>query len=185
MTDPVRNSDLEVGYHNLLFGVRRSIRYHIRRELWYNWLDKTGSVLTAVSGSATFGTLLGGFQTLSTIFAGLTFFFSILNIIISTAQKARLHNDLRRKFVNLEIKMTESEPTEESIRRFQVERREIEADEPPHLLVLDSICHNDEVRAQGYDDQYIVSISWVQRLLANVVDISGHTLRSSWPQREP
>jgi hypothetical protein len=44
------------------------------------------------------------------------------------------------------------------------------------LRVLDSICHNELLRAMGYDRSQYVEIAWYQRLLAQFVDVREHAI---------
>ena len=44
------------------------------------------------------------------------------------------------------------------------------------LRVLDSICHNELLRAMGYDQSQYVEIAWYQRLFAQFIDIREHAI---------
>jgi len=49
-------------------------------------------------------------------------------------------------------------------------RLAIESDEPPTLRVLDSLCHNEVLRALGQEAHRVGPISGWQRLFAHVFD---------------
>lgn len=57
-TVPPAFSTLELDWHNLLFGVRRSIRYHQRRRRFFDNLARGKTWLAFVFGSAAMATLL-------------------------------------------------------------------------------------------------------------------------------
>ena len=49
-------------------------------------------------------------------------------------------------------------------------------DEPPVLLVLNVLCHNELLRAEGQDKKYSARVSFFQRLLAPFVDINEQSI---------
>jgi hypothetical protein len=168
---------LEQQWSDLLFGVRRSIRYHSRRQMFFDHLHSfimTGSV---ISGSATFFTVLSQYKTLAMAAGAAVTLFSTIDLVFGFSKMGRLHEDLMRRCTALEKEMVrEREPTAESLADFTSKRLDIETDEPPIHLVLDSMCHNELVRAMGYDESEFVRIGWFQRLLANYVDICEHRI---------
>ncbi|MDW7643406.1 MAG: hypothetical protein SCI25_00015 [Desulfuromonadales bacterium] len=163
----------------LLFGVRRSIRYHNRRRRFYDKVHIISTFLTAFSGTATIVSVLTDAGISRVIFAGLVTFFSICDLVIRTDIKSRLHEELCRKFFELEKSILQTNITDDQIlKRFEGERLDIEAKEPPGLRVLDSICHNELLTALGFDKSCLLEITWYQRLLSNIVDISDHTIKA-------
>lgn len=180
MTKPVKDEcDATTDMDNLLFGVRRSIRYHNRRRAFYDRVHKVSTFLSALSGTATLASVLakaGPGWTLS--FAAAVAIFSVLDLVVGTAQAARNHNDLAKRFFDLEKAIVTSiDSTEKAFLEFTGRRLDIEADEPPPLKVLDSICHNELLRAMGYEESRFVKIKWYQRLLSQFIDIHEHTVK--------
>lgn len=173
------SDDLRIGIHDLLFGVRRSIRYHYRKVRFFDGLHKTSVFLSAVTGTATLTAILSNAGSVITlIFAGIVTFFSVLDLVVGTARKARAHNDFARRYFALEKAIiTLSTPTKEDLSRLTIERLDIEADEPPPCKVLDIMCHNELVRACGYDESNMVKIKWHQRLCAHLFNFREHTIR--------
>src|SRR5206468_8580735 len=84
--------------HNLLFGVRRSIRYHNHRRRFFDGLDKFTKILSAVAGSAAVATALGSYKTVTVILAAVIAVFSSADLIIGAGPAARLHADLAKRF---------------------------------------------------------------------------------------
>ena len=166
-------------YGKLLFGVRRSVRYHNRRRLFFDRLHKFATFLSALAGTATVASVLAKLPAPWTIaFALIVAVFSIMDLVVGTAQAARLHNDLAKRFIELEKALIAlKDPTPEDIAGLTAQRLDIEADEPPPLKVLDSICHNELLRALGYPEQYFVKIRWYQRLLSQFFDIREDTVK--------
>jgi hypothetical protein len=164
----------------LLFGVRRSIRYHNRRRQFFDRTHKFSTFLSALTGTATIASVLakaGPAWTLS--FAVAVAVFSVIDLVVGTAQAARLHNDLSKRFFNLEKSIISlKEPTKENLADFTAERLDIESDEPPPLKILDSICHNELLRAMGYKygQSPYVEIKWYQRILSQFFDFREHTV---------
>jgi len=169
-------NDLE----KLLFGVRRSVRYHHRRTLFFDRFHKTSTFLSALSGTATLASVLakaGPAWTLT--FAASVAVFSVIDLVVGTAQLARLHNDLSKRFIKLEKEIIKSkDATPESVSVFTAQRLDIEADEPPPLKVLDSICHNELLRAMGYDKSEFLEIKWYQRFFSQFINIHEHKIHS-------
>ena len=162
----------------LLFGVRRSIRYHNRRRLFFDRVSKFSTFLSALFGTATVASALAQAGNGWVIgFAVAVAVFSVMDLVVGTAQAARLHYDLARRFIDLEKAIiSKKEPTHEDTANFTAQRLEIEADEPPALKVLDSICHNELLRAMGYSSNQFAKISWYQRLFSQIMDIQEHKI---------
>ena len=170
--------DLTKQFHALLFGVRRSIRYHNRRTRFFDRLHTVSTFISALAGTATVASALGQAGREWIISAALLVtVFSVLDLVVGSARLARLHSDLARRFFELEKAINVVPiPTEEDLIRLTNERLDIEKDEPPPLKNLDSICHNELLRAMGYDPSEEVQIEWYQRLFANFLDIREHTV---------
>ena len=169
--------DLSTELHDLLFGARRSIRYHNRRRLFFDRFHTISTFLTALSGTATFALVLSGaWPWVILVCACLVAVFSIIDLVVGTARAAREHNDLARRFFKLEKAVNKvSDPTSEDLITLKGRRLDIEADEPPPLKILDSMCHNELLRAMGYEESHFVKITWPQRLLSQFFDFREHT----------
>jgi hypothetical protein len=171
--------DLEERRHGLLFGIRRSIRYHSRRRRFFDKVNKFSTFLTALGGTATIASVLAEMGRLWTLtFATSVAVFSAVDLVVGTAQAARLHDDLSRDFINLEKEFISIKDfTEDDYRRLSAIRLEIEAKEPPVYKVLDAMCHNELCRALGYHDCEHAEIKWYQRLFCHLIDIQEHNIK--------
>ena len=165
---------------DLLFGVRRSVRYHARRERFFDGAHNLGALAAAVAGSAAVAALLGELDpALTTAAVAVTAVAGACELVFRTARAARLHNDLARDFIALEKELVvagEDLPAAE-LRALEAARLDIEAREPPPLRVLDAMCHDELVTALGIEDAERSNLTWWQRRLAPFVDVGAHRLR--------
>ena len=173
--------DIEKKSHDLLFGVRRSVRYHNRRRMFFDRLHKITVSLSLIFGSATISVALSQVDRIwISICAALVAVFGAVDLVFDAPQSARTHNDLAKRFIDLE-KMIVVLPalSEENIRNFTAKRLEIESDEPPVLRVLNIICHNELMRAMGYADTMLVKISWYKRFLCHFFDLNDASIKTT------
>jgi len=167
-------------YRDLLFAVRRSVRYHRRRQRFLEGVNRVIRIVLLLSG---FGTItvvtakLGESWTLACAFVIAVV--TAIDLVTGVGKSASLHGVLAGSFLALEREMIQAgdESSDKSVREFMARRLEIEADEPAILRVLDCMCHNDLLRAMGYDDQEYADIPWWQRLLAHVSNFGEHRIR--------
>ena len=159
-----RSQDLD----DLLFGVRRSVRYHMRRQRYFDRVNDFGMIVTFLAGGSTLATVLALGHVFQIIAATLTAIVSASHVIFSPARRARDYNAIAQSFVGLEqdIIRAGSDPTDDQLVTLSLKRLEIEAQEPPINRVLDIICHNELCTAIGTHDQR-VNVTMVQRWLAN------------------
>ena len=170
-------------YHELLFGVRRSVRYHNRRRRFYTALHKLQVFCSLVLASATvmaFAGAIGGEWPLwaKTLPAALVSVLAGLDLVFGSVDKTWLHADLERQFIELErqLEAARDNPTAELIAQMTDRRLDIERQEPPVLRVLDTLCHNELVHAMGYGAEQQVRVGFWQRLFANFFDLADHRL---------
>ena len=171
------------GYDDLLFGVRRSIRYHSRRRGFYERFHAVVLFLAVVFGSATLGAFGGALGEGWPLWiklspAALATLLSAADLVIGSMRKAWQHADFARRFIELERRLTAGPvaPDEALVAEFTGERLAIEADEPPVLRVLDTLCHNELLRAMGYPPEKQVRVGFWQRACAQFFDLREHRL---------
>jgi hypothetical protein len=179
--------NIEGELSDLLFGVRRSVLYHNRRRSFYENLRNIKNILSVIFGSATFFAVLGNAgKAFALTAAAIVTILSTIDLVVGASNKARLHSDLVKRFIQLEKSIIGTqEPTEDNLREWTQERLEIEMDEPPKLQVLDSVCHNDLCRAMGHDQSEFVTVRPVQRLFAHIIDIKSHNIQRNSPALQP
>jgi len=162
------------------------VRYHLRRRSFFDTWNTLTQALTVILGSTAIGgALKEGYAPLAVVSGALVAFFSLANLVIGTTRKARLHEELGRRFIVLERDMVHAGDYDEAaLAAFTGRRLEIEADEPPILKVLDCICHNELMRAMGYDSSEFMKIGPVQRVLRHFFDFREHAIRPVETKRE-
>jgi hypothetical protein len=162
--------------HDLLFGIRRSIRYHNRRRRFFDGFDKFVKILSVIGGSAAVAAIVGKIPWLAITLTTSIAILSAINLVVGPAQAARLHAELAKRFAKLEHDIVRAENCDlDAPNKLVAERLLIESDEPPIMRVLDTICHNELCEAMGYDACESYSVGWFQALLAHVIDL--------WPSK--
>ena len=165
-----KTEQVQGDYSALLFGVRRSVRYHMRRCRFFDLFHSTTSVVGVIAGSSAIFAVLSEHPKLTVAAGAIIAVASAIDLVVGTGAMARLHNDLAKKFIQLEKDIVlAGEPTEEIVRRFTGRRLEIEAEEPPVLRALDRLCHNELLRAMGYPTAEMVYIPRLHRLFAQFI----------------
>lgn len=135
----------------LLFGVRRSIRYHDRRRAFFERLHRlTGALTVLMAGSVLYdigrlGETAAWLMALAVVAAVL----ASLDMVVGYAARAGQHRDLKARFVDLEMVMLKGGDSAADWTPHQLARLGIERDEPPIYRALDLLCHNELARAEG------------------------------------
>jgi hypothetical protein len=166
--------------HGLSFGVKRSKRYHHRREKFYDQFSKVIKLGTLVSGSGTIIALLGKLHTgIPLVLSSIATILSFLEFVIDPTAKLYLHKNLYGKFCELEedLERSQNEIYAERLSKLREKRIDIEKSEPPKLRVLDTLCHNELIRAEGYGKEHLVEIKWHQKCLAQFCDVGADGMR--------
>lgn len=167
-------------YDDLLFDVRRSVRYHDRRVSFYEKFHKTVLFLALVSGSVSLAAFTAEFASdwsewAKLLPAALISVFAGLDLVVGSSSRARLHDRLKQRFIALEGRM-QREKTNDTPGKWTVERLEIEADEPPVLRVLDTLCHNEILRSMGYPPKDFIPVKPLQRFFSPFFDLDADAL---------
>ena len=164
----------------LLFAVRRGVRYHRRREQFFEICHGAGAFITALAGSvgafALFTSKLPeGVPWLIAIAAGA----GVVELVFRFGARARRYADLARDFVELErdIERRGTEASMTDLADFRDRRLEIESHEPKILNVLNVICDDEVSVAMGVSEKHLSNVRWYQRYCAQFIDIMPETLR--------
>ena len=176
-------TDPEQEHYALLFAVRKSVRYHRRREQFLDAVNRGRMFITAGAGSAAIATWLTELHgTIGTTAMAVAAAGAALELVYGLGKGARLHNQLAARFTALEKKLIKEgdDLSEENRRECVIERLNIEADEPPTLGVLNVMCHNEMLRATGRHDERI-NVTWYQRMAAQMWNIRDDRLIAQTP----
>lgn len=171
-------TDLSRRHNKLLFAVRRSIRYHARRRMFFERWHLVTSAVAVVFGSGTMMAVLTGMDKIVTASAALVVtVFAAIDLVVGYARRARLHEDLGSRFIELEKRLISEKLNADMLSAAETDRLDIENSEPPIKRVLDSICHNDMLRSMGYDRGTFLRIKPYQRWLAQFFDVGLDAIR--------
>ncbi len=154
-------------HFDLLFDVRRSIRYHSKRQAFYERVDRLSDFFLLILGSGTVALVLQDCQEWATAAGFLVAVFSSMRLVYSYGVMAGRHARFVRDFTQLEKRLC-ADDSDATVAAVTQERLELEATEPPVMRALDTICHNELLVAMGLDshDQR-VSVTRFERLTAN------------------
>lgn len=166
-------TDQDEVLYKQLFGVRRSVRYHRRRQAFFDALNDIALLATAVAGSAACAAAFAelGWTAAAATVAALA---SAFNLVVAPSRRARRHDDLARRFIVLEQSAVQPGASASDVEQ---RRLTIEQDEPPVYRVLDTICHNEVMRSLGHQDHELVRVPLWMRVTANVTDVGFYRLR--------
>ena len=166
-----------------MFGVRRSVRYHMRRAAFFDQWGQVTSGLNVLFGSTAIASALGALgadraMVLSVAAGAVITIVSTFDLIIGSSRVAREHSDLAKRFIALEATMSAVEsPSSKWCAEFEARRLSIEADERPIMRTLDVLCHNELAHALGHGEEATYRIGWIKRRLAQFVDFDTGGLR--------
>ncbi|MEM5534969.1 hypothetical protein WNY58_01070 [Neptuniibacter pectenicola] len=152
-----------------LFAVRRSVRYHSRRQAYFTRAHHVATVINFVAGSAAVVAALQETDPIVlAIIAATVSAVSAVDMITGNAEKAWMHGDLKKRFINLESEQLQIDTgTNASLSDLACKRLQIEADEPPVHRALDIMCHNELARAMGFEDKDMEKLGWFKRFTAH------------------
>lgn len=156
--------------HALLWAVQRSQRYHSRRSSFFSRWNKATAFAGVVGGSAVFASLGAALPSwVGTCAAAAVVLISGADLVVGAADMARKHNDLRRRFCELESAMATAE--KDDVPRWKAERLSIESDEPPTHVALNLLCHNELVHAKygpKESAEHLAKMNWWKRITAHL-----------------
>ena len=176
----------ENGYQDLLFGIRRSVRYHIRRQKFFRNFHRIVLFLSLILSSVTVAALaeaVGANWPLwgKLLPAAIISVLAGIDLVVGSAEKSWQHSDLARQFIKLERRLVSgsADLDEELIRNVEDKRLKIEGAEPPVLRVLDTICHNEMMRAMGHKKDKMIKVTIIQRWCAPFFDLFESQIHST------
>jgi len=174
------DQELKDKWHDLLFGVRRSARYHVLRREFFDRLGFFTNFLIIITGGGT--VIAVGHEShhiLAMCLGVLVALFSAIDLIVGCSRAARDHHDLARDFIELEKKLIsdEANPTTDKLIEYTAKRLEIEKEEPPKLCALDLLCYDELVKAGGYPPNESHQFSWYHRTFAHFFDINARGIK--------
>ncbi|MBZ9665771.1 hypothetical protein H3221_013520 [Pseudomonas sp. LMG 31766] len=162
-------------FHKLTFYVQRNIRYHMRRSAFFTRWSRVSSFVGVFFGSAAavtfFVAMVENSEKIAALLAAIVALVSAIELVVGVTQRAWLHNDLRRRFLDIEEKM-QANPLMpmRSINELKACIRRIEADEPPTMEALELMVRNEVIVSMyEYEDRsiYYIPLPWWVKLTAH------------------
>lgn len=178
------SDDLETRWHDLCWGVKRSIRYHERRQAYYIRINAASTAISLIFGTSAFGLIVRGHDAIAMACSLLVAIASLFNLVTKASEMARRHEMLRQRWGTLQSRLETSEQTEALWKELRRERLSIENDEPPIQRIVDAMCHNDLLLANGYDPldpddaPYFRIIPWFYSVTGNLIPWNTANLTS-------
>ncbi len=165
-------SDFHQRRHELDYDSAVAMRYHGRRKAFLDALSRLDPAATILLGGTAFATVFAGHANIAAA-AGLTAaILSALNLAFGLSDRARLHEDIFRKWGELRAELAAIPHDDDTIlRQLEVKRAKIDAESPWQLLALSVICENEEKKMRR--DGELFRVGAVQRALANWFTLPG------------
>lgn len=156
---------------SLLWNIRLSALYHLKRERFLDGADKASKAISALGGAAAFSQIKSNGEW-GLYITGTIALISTLTLVYSTSAKARKHAELARDFRRLEadILAVGDEITSAQIAKFDSQCISLAASEPASMGALVTQCHNELCEAIGHKDQ-ITPLPFFHWLFKNWFDI--------------
>ena len=158
-------------YHNEIYHVRRSIKYHAHRQRFFeNALNfslflafGSGPVLVFLAVTAD-----GSHENVDWVRYAPAIFTSVFTgaaLVAKVSVKSNLHSELKIEFIRLQqdMEMRRSEAQDEdAVAGWTAQRLGIETREPPINRVVDGLSHNEVLQSMGEKDttRYVRVLVW-------------------------
>lgn len=183
---PSEDQILDAWYH-LQFGVKTSIRYHRHRVRFFKTLGFATDLLVILSGASVISLSHSSNEGGVLVAAGvLVSLLTGVDLVVKYGHRARDYEEYCRRFHELLRRMNSVPiPTAASLAECQNLRLNIEQDEPPHLIVLNLRCHNEEARAQECDPNQFIPIGFWRTVCSEVFDLAPSRLKKGLAKPPP
>ncbi|GEM_PF-3170682 len=150
----------ETKLSNLRFAVNKSIRYHSKRQRFFESCHYVTTALSAVLGASSFCLLYAESVTAAQFTTAIVGAVTTLDLVFGYNRKANQYRELKCQFSDLQTAVNDikiNQPDlDEHVRRLGNSRVLIQKHEPTALKGLALICHNEECQATRCDDEMYV-----------------------------
>ena len=133
------------------FDVLRSMRYHRKRQRFFEFQHLWATFFGVVLGSGAFIAISANSKSAGWIALG-SALISALTLVVRPSERARRHADLHDKFSDLAKQLNVRRAlTDVELEKIIEARCDIEKTESPHLRSLNEICYYETAMALGVD----------------------------------
>lgn len=157
-TTSTGEEELEEQIRELEFQIDLSIRYHMKLQSFYLFWHKFITLFTTIFGASSFIILIAGVDSLAaTITTGIVSLLTILELHIGFIYKYSLHNELYKKFIELDkkLQLIKANPSKNQFNKILTKILNISRKELPLYKGLNMICHNESCDVLGYQKERI------------------------------
>ena len=169
-------NNLDERTYDLLFAVRRSVRYHDRRRRFYEMWNTFTVAGAVIGGSSAAAVFMADSTVVSAVLSAAVALLGATDLAVGTARCANRHGDLARQFISLEREFAHGRNLKNKEYPELVRRRlEIEASEPPVLRLLDAMCHYEIMRSQD-NAKRLPRVPWWRRVAAQFFSQTTYAL---------
>jgi|TARA_R100000501_G_scaffold13195_1_gene24196 hypothetical protein len=158
---------------DLLFNIRTGVRYHLRRQQFFDRWHRLTGVLSLVLSSAAVWAMLKEFR-MAEYSAATVALLQAIDLVFETRKHADLHNSLRQRYVVLEPEVAGvDEVSYEEYKKLKSDIARIEIDEPPLKSILLAISQNEAAEVSSFSEEDYPSsytrVGWFKALFANIL----------------
>ncbi|MFT7775675.1 hypothetical protein [Roseateles sp.] len=161
------------------YRVSLSALYHLKRERFFDVIDKSSSMFTALAATSVVATTLKQIPVLDVTAALATAALSIIPLVFTPAEKARRHSQAAADYRRLlaEIELAGEHWSEEQANVFASRERELGAGEPASLSALVIHCQN-QLAISRNKLKSVIPLKWYERLLMQWIDFDANRIIS-------
>jgi hypothetical protein len=157
---------------DLLWNIRLSALYHLKRERFLDGVDKLSKAVSALGGAAAFAQFKTPQSVWGPTIAAVITIVATISLVYGPSAKARKHAELARDFRRLEAQILAlgGDVSAAQLAKFESENASLSAQEPASLGALVTQCHNEMCEAFNMRDQ-ITPLPWRHMFFKNLFDI--------------
>lgn len=141
-------------------------RYHMARQRYFERYRRSITALSLIFSVGTMMAIASESESAKWL-VSTVFILLVLDLVIDTGKRSRLHNELRQRYIRLEKSFIGiHEISNEEYAEYQSQLQAIEFDEPPiHRTALE-LCQNDVIHVFNTDKKGLVAVPWWKQTLA-------------------
>ena len=153
------------------YGISRLIRYHGKRQRFFDGLHRLVLFTNALLGSSAFVTIISGRPHIAAWLTAIVAIVSSLDNVVAFSERARKHSEQRSRYYELYCELIATPPDKFESDTFLEKRLRIDRDSPPHRRVLDIISRNEEDIARGFRYNETIHVAGPRYLLRHLIDL--------------
>lgn len=157
----------------LEFLLNKSIRYYAKKRRFFEHLHRVAQTIILAGGSSAVTAIFNGVSGIALYSTAIITMIGLVDYIFDFSGREKNYGDLYKRTVLLSSELLKYEGGKDHAAQINSKRYQIYADAPPIGRVLDVICHNEEVIAQGISRNELYKINVFQSFFAHFFDIQS------------